>query len=58
MRKPLPIGVDNFKKVIKEYYYNDKSMLLKELLDLKGEINLFMSVPGYREKGGYTDRRV
>ena len=42
MRKPLPIGVDNFKKVIKEYYYNDKSMLLKELLDLKGEVNLFI----------------
>lgn len=42
MRKPLPIGVDNFKKVIKEYYYSDKSMLLKELLDLKGEVNLFI----------------
>lgn len=42
MKKPLPVGVDNFEKVIKEgYYYIDKSMLIKELLDLKGEVNLF-----------------
>ena len=37
MKKPLPIGVDNFERVIKDgYYYIDKTMLIKELLDLKG----------------------
>lgn len=42
MKKALPIGVDNFEKVIKEgYCYIDKTMLIKELLDLKGEVNLF-----------------
>lgn len=42
MRKALPIGVDNFEKVIREnYFYVDKTMLIKELLDLKGEANLF-----------------
>ena len=42
MKRPLPIGVDNFEKMIKEgYYYIDKTMLIKELLDLKGEENLF-----------------
>lgn len=42
MKKPLPIGVDNFEKMIKEgYCYIDKTMLIKELLDLKGEVNLF-----------------
>ena len=42
MKKALPIGVDNFEKVIKGgYCYIDKSMLIKELLDLKGEVNLF-----------------
>ena len=42
MKKPLPIGVDNFEKIIKERYcYVDKTMLIKELLDLKGEVNLF-----------------
>lgn len=40
--KPLPIGVDNFQKMIeKNYYYVDKTMLIKELLDFKGEVNLF-----------------
>lgn len=42
MKKPLPIGVDNFAKIIKDgYYYVDKTMLIKELLDFKGEVNLF-----------------
>jgi len=42
MKKPLPIGVDNFEKIIaNDYYYIDKSLLIKELLDLKGEVNLF-----------------
>jgi len=42
MKKPLPIGVDNFQKIIaNDYYYIDKSLLIKELLDLKGEVNLF-----------------
>ena len=40
--KPLPIGVDDFKKLINEnYYYVDKTLLIKELLDNKGEVNLF-----------------
>lgn len=41
-KKPLPIGVDNFEKIIKDgYCYIDKTMFIKELLDLKGEVNLF-----------------
>lgn len=39
---PLPIGIDNFEKVIKGgYYFVDKTMFIKELLDMKGEVNLF-----------------
>ena len=42
MKKPLPVGVDNFEKIVKDgYFYIDKTMLIKELLDLKGEVNLF-----------------
>lgn len=42
MKKALPIGVDNFEEVIAEgYCYVDKTMLIKELLDLKGKVNLF-----------------
>lgn len=40
--KPLPIGIDDFKKLITSgYYYVDKTLLVKELLDKKGEVNLF-----------------
>ena len=40
--KPLPIGIENFEEMIKSgYYYVDKTLFLKELIDKKGEINLF-----------------
>ena len=40
--KPLPIGVDDFSEVIlKNYYYIDKTLFIKELLDKKGKVNLF-----------------
>lgn len=40
--KPLPIGVDNFEEIIeKGYYYVDKTLLIKELLDKGGKVNLF-----------------
>lgn len=40
--QPLAIGVDDFEKIItKGYYYVDKTLLIKELLDKKGEVNLF-----------------
>ena len=42
MKKPLPIGVENFEDIITEgYYYIDKTMMIKELLDLKGKVYLF-----------------
>ena len=40
--KPLPIGVDDFEKLItKGYYYVDKTLFIKELLDRRGTVNLF-----------------
>ena len=40
--KPLPIGIDDFEKLIsKGYYYVDKTLLISELLEKKGEVNLF-----------------
>lgn len=37
--RPLPVGVDSFEEVIeKGYYYVDKTLLIKELLDLKGKV--------------------
>lgn len=42
MKKVIPIGIDNFKEIITgRYYYVDKTLLIKELLDLTGKVNLF-----------------
>lgn len=42
MKKALPIGVENFADIIKsEYCYVDKTMFVKELVDLKGKVTLF-----------------
>lgn len=42
MKKPLPIGYDNFKEIITEdFYYVDKTLLIKEILDNRGKVNLF-----------------
>jgi hypothetical protein len=40
--KPLPIGVDNFEMLItRGYYYIDKTLLIKDLIDNKASVNLF-----------------
>jgi len=40
--KPLPIGVEDFKKLLtKGYYYVDKTLFIKDLLDKKGDVNLY-----------------
>lgn len=41
-KKPLPIGVENFEKLItRGYYYVDKTLMIKDLIDKKGDVNLF-----------------
>ncbi len=41
-QKPLPIGIDNFEKLItRGYYFVDKTFLIKDLLDNKADVNLF-----------------
>ncbi len=42
MQKKLPIGIENFEDMIKEnYYYVDKTGLIKQLLNEHGLVNLF-----------------
>lgn len=42
MQKPMPIGVEDFEKLItEEYYYIDKTLLIKEILDKRADVNLF-----------------
>ena len=38
----LPIGIENFEKLRKQnFYYVDKTLLIKDLLENWGEVNLF-----------------
>lgn len=41
-KRKLPIGIDNFEKMIKDqFYYVDKTGLISELLCNWGQVNLF-----------------
>jgi hypothetical protein len=40
--KKLPVGVEDFKEILKNnYYYVDKTKLIIELLNNLGKVNLF-----------------
>ena len=42
LRKKLPVGVENFEKITTGgFYYIDKTMMIKDLLEQWGEVNLF-----------------
>ena len=42
MRRKLPIGIDGFEKIrTNDFYYADKTLFIKELLQNWGEVNLF-----------------
>lgn len=40
-RLPLPIGTTNYKKICDNYYYVDKTLMIKDILDDGTEISLF-----------------
>ena len=40
-RKPLPIGISDYVRAQSEYYYVDKTLLIKEFLDRKAYVSLF-----------------
>ena len=41
-KKALPIGVEDFELMIADnYYYADKTLMIKEILDKRGYVNLF-----------------
>lgn len=38
---PLPIGVSDFRKLVDNYYYVDKTLLIKDFLDTRPQVTLF-----------------
>ena len=39
--KILPIGIEDFDEIVKDYYYVDKTEFIKDLLNNWSEVNLF-----------------
>ncbi len=39
--KPLPIGIADYRRAVTEYYYVDKTLLIKDILDYKPLVSLF-----------------
>ena len=66
---PLPVGIENFEELHRKgYYFVDKTLFIKELLDMKGKVNLFtrprrfgktlnMSMLRYFFESGGTDNK-
>ena len=40
-KKPLPIGVSDFKAATTDYYYVDKTLMIRDFLDTKPVVSLF-----------------
>lgn len=38
---PLPIGISDFKEMVTQYYYVDKTLFIKDLLDTRPKVSLF-----------------
>lgn len=40
-KKPLPIGITDYRMAVSEYYYVDKTLLIKDILDYRPLVSLF-----------------
>lgn len=40
-KKPLPIGISDYKKATSDYYYVDKTLLIRDFLDSKPQVLLY-----------------
>lgn len=41
-RKPLPVGVSDYRDACTNYYYVDKTLLIREFLDERPKVSLFI----------------
>ena len=40
-KRPLPIGISDYRMAVSKYYYVDKTLLIKDLLDYHPLVSLF-----------------
>lgn len=43
----MPVGVSSYKRAVSEYFYIDKTLFIKEIIDLKPQIILFTRPDGF-----------
>ena len=41
VKKPLPVGISDYRRASTEYYYVDKTMMIKEFIDERLLVSLF-----------------
>ena len=41
VKKPLPVGISDYRRASTEYYYVDKTMMIKEFIDERPLVSLF-----------------
>lgn len=42
LKRPIGIGIENFKEIVgRPYYYVDKTLMIKDLLDYGAKVSLF-----------------
>ena len=57
-KKAIPVGIENFERIIKDgYYYVDKSLLIEEMLENRIPVTLFTR-PGRFGKTLKKARRI
>ncbi|MCD8295380.1 MAG: ATP-binding protein [Clostridia bacterium] len=39
-KKPMPVGVSDYEKVVTDYYYADKTLFIRDILDIKTNVSL------------------
>ena len=40
-KRKLPTGIENFEEIVEDYYYVDKTLLIRDFLDIKPMVSLF-----------------
>ena len=40
-KRPLPIGISDYRKASSEYYYVDKTLMIRDFLDERPQVSLF-----------------
>ena len=55
---PLPVGIEDFAELRQGYYFIDKTLFIKDLLDMKGKVNLFTPSPPLRQNIKYEHAQI